>query len=40
MSSRAIYGDIFQKVASLEEVVMVHEVEFEANPRRMNRERL
>ncbi|XP_070057887.1 uncharacterized protein [Nicotiana tomentosiformis] len=38
--SRATYGDIFQKIASLEEVVLVHEAHFEANPTMMNRERL
>ncbi|XP_075097852.1 uncharacterized protein LOC142175172 [Nicotiana tabacum] len=38
--SKATFGDIFQKIASMEEVVMVHEVEFEANPTGMNRERL
>ncbi|XP_075084879.1 uncharacterized protein LOC142168117 [Nicotiana tabacum] len=38
--SRAIYGDIFQKITSLEEVVMVHEAQFEASPTKMNRERL
>ncbi|XP_070010830.1 uncharacterized protein [Nicotiana sylvestris] len=38
--SKATFGDIFQKIASMEEVVMVHEAEFEANPTRMNRERL
>nr|XP_009782875.1 PREDICTED: uncharacterized protein LOC104231559 [Nicotiana sylvestris] len=32
--------NIFEKIASMEEVVMVHEAEFEANPTRMNRERL
>ncbi|XP_075087628.1 uncharacterized protein LOC142169637 [Nicotiana tabacum] len=38
--SRATYGDIFQKIASLEEVVMVHEAQFEAFPTQENRERL
>ncbi|XP_075111250.1 uncharacterized protein LOC107797084 [Nicotiana tabacum] len=38
--SKATFGDIFQKIASMEEVVMVHEAEFEANPTGMNRERL
>ncbi|XP_019257605.1 PREDICTED: uncharacterized protein LOC109235806 [Nicotiana attenuata] len=38
--SRATYGDIFQKIASLEEVVLVHEAEFERNPSYQNRERL
>nr|XP_009780879.1 PREDICTED: uncharacterized protein LOC104229860 [Nicotiana sylvestris] len=38
--SKATSGDIFQKIASMEEVVMVHEAEFEANPIGMNRERL
>nr|XP_016513341.1 PREDICTED: uncharacterized protein LOC107830328 [Nicotiana tabacum] len=38
--SKATFGDIFQKIASMEEVVMVHEAEFEANPTGMNRETL
>ncbi|XP_070002593.1 uncharacterized protein LOC142165947 [Nicotiana tabacum] len=38
--SKATFGDIFQKIVSMEEVVMVHEAEFEANPTGMNRERL
>ncbi|XP_075100269.1 uncharacterized protein LOC142176434 [Nicotiana tabacum] len=38
--SKATFGNIFQKIASMEEVVMVHEAEFEANPTGMNRERL
>ncbi|XP_009790176.1 uncharacterized protein LOC107776673 [Nicotiana tabacum] len=38
--SKATFGDIFQKVASLEEVVLVHEAQLELNPTRMNRERL
>ncbi|XP_070007343.1 uncharacterized protein [Nicotiana sylvestris] len=38
--SKATFGDIFQKIASMEEVVIVHEAEFEANPTGMNRERL
>ncbi|XP_016482447.2 uncharacterized protein LOC107803276 [Nicotiana tabacum] len=38
--SKDIYGDIFQKVASLEEVVLVHEAQFELSPTSMNRERL
>ncbi|XP_070017110.1 uncharacterized protein LOC142172446 [Nicotiana tabacum] len=38
--SRATYGDIFQKIASLEEVVLVHERHFEVNPTQMNRQRL
>ncbi|XP_075102115.1 uncharacterized protein LOC142177432 [Nicotiana tabacum] len=38
--SKATFGDIFQNIASMEEVVMVHEAEFEANPTGMNRERL
>ncbi|XP_070039455.1 uncharacterized protein [Nicotiana tomentosiformis] len=36
--SRATYGDIFQKIASLEEVVLVHEAQFETNPIKLNRE--
>nr|XP_016475204.1 PREDICTED: uncharacterized protein LOC107796895 [Nicotiana tabacum] len=38
--SRATYGDIFQKIASLEEVVLVHERHFQVNPTQMNRQRL
>ncbi|XP_070039229.1 uncharacterized protein LOC142177090 [Nicotiana tabacum] len=38
--SKATYGDIFQKIVSLEEVFMVHEAQFEANPTQLNRERL
>ncbi|XP_019256252.1 PREDICTED: uncharacterized protein LOC109234638 [Nicotiana attenuata] len=38
--SKETFGDIFQKVASLEEVVLVHEAEFEANPTKLNRQRL
>ncbi|XP_019263600.1 PREDICTED: uncharacterized protein LOC109241326 [Nicotiana attenuata] len=38
--SRATYGDIFQKISSLEEVVLVYERQFEAYPTRMNRARL
>nr|XP_009768841.1 PREDICTED: uncharacterized protein LOC104219801 [Nicotiana sylvestris] len=38
--SRATYGDIFQKIVSLEEVVLVHERQFEVNPTQMNRQRL
>ncbi|XP_019251178.1 PREDICTED: uncharacterized protein LOC109230104 [Nicotiana attenuata] len=38
--SNTTYGDIFQKIASLEEVVLVHERQFEAYPTQMNRERL
>ncbi|XP_075076678.1 uncharacterized protein LOC142163304 [Nicotiana tabacum] len=38
--SKATFGNIFQKISSMEEVVMVHEAEFEANPAGMNRERL
>ncbi|XP_019263812.1 PREDICTED: uncharacterized protein LOC109241529 [Nicotiana attenuata] len=38
--SRGTFGDIFQKIASLEEVVIVHEAEFEANPTKLNRQRL
>ncbi|XP_075099289.1 uncharacterized protein LOC142176118 [Nicotiana tabacum] len=36
--SKATFGNIFQKIASMEEIVMVHEAEFEANPTGMNRE--
>lgn len=38
--SREIYGDIFQRISSLEEVVMVHEAQFQLNPTQQNRERL
>ncbi|XP_019242662.1 PREDICTED: uncharacterized protein LOC109222805, partial [Nicotiana attenuata] len=38
--SKTTFGDIFQKVASLEEVVSVHEAEFEVNPTKHNRQRL
>ncbi|XP_019241420.1 PREDICTED: uncharacterized protein LOC109221391 [Nicotiana attenuata] len=38
--SKATFGDIFQKLASLEEVVKVHETQFELNPTIQNRERL
>ncbi|XP_019224926.1 PREDICTED: uncharacterized protein LOC109206551 [Nicotiana attenuata] len=38
--SKETFGDIFQKVASLEEVVLIHEAEFEANPTKLNRQRL
>ncbi|XP_070023012.1 uncharacterized protein [Nicotiana sylvestris] len=38
--SRATYGDIFQTIASLKEVVLVHERQFEVNPTQMNRKRL
>ncbi|XP_018628397.1 uncharacterized protein [Nicotiana tomentosiformis] len=32
--------NIFQKIASLEEVVLVHEAQYELNPTQLNRERL
>ncbi|XP_019234735.1 PREDICTED: uncharacterized protein LOC109215174 [Nicotiana attenuata] len=38
--SKATYGDIFQKIDSLEEVVLVHEAEFERHPTYENRKRL
>ncbi|XP_075084813.1 uncharacterized protein LOC142168055 [Nicotiana tabacum] len=38
--SKATYGDIFQKIASLEKVVMVHKAQFEEHPTQLNRERL
>ncbi|XP_019242574.1 PREDICTED: uncharacterized protein LOC109222709 [Nicotiana attenuata] len=38
--SKSTYGDIFQKIASLEEVVLVHEDEFERNPTVQSRQRL
>ncbi|XP_075099007.1 uncharacterized protein LOC142175900 [Nicotiana tabacum] len=34
--SRATYGDIFQKISSLEEVVLVHEAQFERHPTYQN----
>ncbi|XP_019241772.1 PREDICTED: uncharacterized protein LOC109221779 [Nicotiana attenuata] len=37
---KATYGDIFQKIASLEEVVLVHEAQFEQHPTQENRARL
>lgn len=40
LQSRDTYGDIFQKISSLEEVVKVHETQFELNPTVQNRERL
>lgn len=38
--SRDTYGDIFKQIATLEEVVQVHEQEFEQHPSSSNRERL
>jgi len=38
--SKATFRDIFQRLASLEEVVKVHETQFELNPTVQNRERL
>ncbi|XP_060200436.1 uncharacterized protein LOC132628686 [Lycium barbarum] len=38
--SRDTYGYIFKQIATLEEVVQVHEQEFEQNPTGLNRERL
>ncbi|XP_070048894.1 uncharacterized protein [Nicotiana tomentosiformis] len=38
--SRVTYGNIFQNITSLEEVVLVHEEQFELNPSYQNRERL
>lgn len=38
--SRATYGDIFQKISNQEEVVLVHEAQFELNPTQLNKERL
>ncbi|XP_075096320.1 uncharacterized protein LOC142174426 [Nicotiana tabacum] len=38
--SKATFGNIFEKIASLEEVVLVHEAQFELNPSFQNRERL
>lgn len=38
--SRDTYGDIFKQIATLEEIVHVHEQEFELNPTNTNRERL
>ncbi|XP_070039469.1 uncharacterized protein [Nicotiana tomentosiformis] len=40
MWSKATYDNNFQKVASLEELVIVHETQFELNPTPHNRERL
>ncbi|XP_060182406.1 uncharacterized protein LOC132612080 [Lycium barbarum] len=34
------FGDIFKQVATLEEVIKVHEAEFEQHPTKANRERL
>lgn len=36
--SKATFGDIFQKIAILEEVVLVHEAQFEQHPTRINRQ--
>ncbi|XP_070047517.1 uncharacterized protein [Nicotiana tomentosiformis] len=38
--SSVTYGDIFQRISSLEEVVRVHEAQFELSPTLQNRERL
>lgn len=38
--SRATYTDIFQKIKSLEEAVIVHKAQFELNPTHLNRERI
>lgn len=38
--SKATYRDIFQNIASLEKIVLAHEVHFELNPTIRNRERL
>ncbi|XP_075111674.1 uncharacterized protein LOC142181905 [Nicotiana tabacum] len=38
--SNGTFGDIFLKIANLEEVSLVHEAEFEANPTKLNRQRL
>lgn len=38
--SKETYGDIFRKIATLEEVVRVHEIDFEQQPSQHNRERL
>ncbi|XP_060201100.1 uncharacterized protein LOC132629763 [Lycium barbarum] len=38
--SRDTYGDIFRQIDTLEEVVKIHEQEFEENPSGANRERL
>lgn len=35
--SRETFGDIFKQIASLEDVIKVHEVEFELNPTYQNR---
>ncbi|KAF3651406.1 hypothetical protein FXO37_18018 [Capsicum annuum] len=38
--SKATYGDIFQKIANMEDVIMVLEVQFELDPSRQNRQSL
>ncbi|XP_070004494.1 uncharacterized protein [Nicotiana sylvestris] len=38
--SKEIFGDIFKQIASLEDVIKVHEIEFELNPTVQNREKL
>lgn len=38
--SKETFGDIFQEIATLEEVIKVQEIEFEVNPSGANRERL
>ncbi|XP_059295467.1 uncharacterized protein LOC132048800 [Lycium ferocissimum] len=38
--SKSTYGDIFQKITNLEDVIKAHEAIFEANPSYANREKL
>ncbi|XP_059302067.1 uncharacterized protein LOC132053997 [Lycium ferocissimum] len=38
--SKSTYGDIFQQITNLEEVIKVHEALFESNPSYANREKL
>ncbi|XP_059288678.1 uncharacterized protein LOC132042067 [Lycium ferocissimum] len=38
--SKETFGDIFKQVATLEEVIKVHDAEFEQHPTKVNRERL
>lgn len=38
--SKKIFGDIFKQIALLEDVIKVHEVEFQLNPTAHNRAKL